>query len=312
MEKRTYRVEEKETGMRLDLFLAAAASDLSRSAAQKLCDRGLVLVDGSEQQKSSFRLQKGQLVELLPAPPPEPNARPEEIPLDIVFEDADVLVLNKPRGMVVHPAAGHQEGTLVNALLAHCYALPPAAEKNRPGIVHRLDKDTSGLLMVAKTDLAFQSLAQQLKDRSVTREYRAVVHGVPPAKKGTINAPLGRNPRERKKFAVVQRGSGRHAVTHYRLLGVKQKGPFSYLSLRLETGRTHQIRVHLSYLGCPVVGDPLYGPKRSPYREQGQLLHARKLGFTHPRSGAYVEFIREPGNEFLPFISQGRPEDERI
>lgn len=305
MERQLLQVDSSKEGMRLDLFLAATVHKLSRAAVQKLCANGFVIIDSKEQYKPSYRLRTGQTIELTIPPPAAPDAEPEHIPLDIIYEDKDVLVINKARGMVVHPAAGHQRGTLVNALLAHCNALPSTGERSRPGIVHRLDKDTSGLLMVAKSDLALYSLAQQLKDREVKREYRAVVHGVPPKTKGTINAPLGRNPQDRKKFAVV-RGGGRYAVTHYRLLS--KKGLFSYLSLNLETGRTHQIRVHLAHLGCPVVGDPLYGPQRSSYKEKGQLLHARKLGFIHPRSGEYVDFTVEPGDEFLPFIEEGEEE----
>ena len=303
MEKKVFRVGAEAEGLRLDLFLTDAAAELSRSVVQKLCAGGFVLVDGIEQYKPATRLREGQSIELTVPPPPPPNAEPEEIPLDIIYEDSDLLVLNKAKGMVVHPAAGHQRGTLVNALLSHCHVLPAPEDKSRPGIVHRLDKDTSGLLMVAKSERAFRSLAEQLKDRTVNREYRAVVHGVPPAVKGTVNAPLGRNPRDRKQFAVVERGRGRHAITHYRILSKNTKAPFTYLSLQLETGRTHQIRVHMAYLGCPVVGDPLYGPHRSLYKEKGQLLHARKLGFLHPRHGEYMEFIVEPGEEFLPFTT---------
>ena len=305
-------MEAEKEGLRLDLFLAGAAPELSRSVVQKLCLQGNVLVDGKEQYKPSLRLREGQKIELTVPPPPPPNAEPEALPLDIIYEDSDLIVLNKAKSMVVHPAAGHQRGTLVNALLSHCHVLPAPEDKNRPGIVHRIDKDTSGLLMVAKSDHAFRSLAQQLKDRKVNREYRAVVHGVPPAIKGSVNAPLGRNPRDRKQFAVVERGKGRHAVTHYRILSKNKEGPFTYLSLKLETGRTHQIRVHMAYLGCPIVGDPLYGPQRSPYKELGQLLHARKLGFIHPRHNKYLEFIVEPGEEFLPFITDGRQEDEGL
>lgn len=310
MEKKECRVGEQDDGSRLDHFLAGTADELSRSYAQKLCRQGLVLVDGKAQCKAGFRLRHGQKIEFFIPPPPPLKAEPEAIPLNIVYEDDDLLVLNKDRGMVVHPAAGHQQGTLVNALLAHCRSLPGAAEINRPGIVHRLDKDTTGLLVVAKSEPAFRSLAQQLKDRKVKREYRAVVHGTPPAKQGTVNAPLGRDPHDRKKFAVVQSSKGRQAVTHYRLLG--QNGPYSLLAVHLETGRTHQIRVHLTHLGCPVVGDPLYGPKSSPHRGKGQLLHACKLAFYHPRSGEYVEFTALPGEEFLPFMPEGEGSAETL
>ncbi len=308
MEKKVFYVSAAEEGLRLDLFLVAAAVELSRSTIQKLCREGFVLVEGEEQRKTGLRLKKGQKVELLLPPPREAKAEPEAIPLQIVYEDKDLLVLNKPRGMVVHPAAGHQRGTLVNALLAHCGILPETGTKSRPGIVHRLDKDTSGLLVVAKSERALRSLTQQLKDRKVKREYRAIVHGAPPSSRGTIDRPLGRDPRNRKKFTVVQEGTGRRAVTHYRLLA--RNGPYSLLSLSLETGRTHQIRVHLAYLGCPVVGDPLYGPRRSSYKHGGQLLHACKLGFWHPADGNYLEFTAEPGEEFQPFLPQGYTENE--
>lgn len=307
MDKKVFSVRAEEDGLRLDLFLVGAAQEYSRSALQRFCREGFVLVDGEKQQKTGFHLKQGQQVELTLPPPPPAKAEPEEIPLNIVYEDNDLLVLNKPRGMVVHPAAGHQRGTLVNALLAHCRILPAAGEKNRPGIVHRLDKDTSGLLVVAKSERAFRSLAQQLKDREVKREYLAVVYGVPSPPQGTIDAPLGRDPRNRKKFAVVREGMGRRAVTHYRLLA--KNGPYALLSLKLETGRTHQIRVHLACLGCPVVGDPLYGPLRPPYRQAGQLLHARKLGFKHPLDGRYMEFTAEPGDEFQPFFPGGYGEE---
>ena len=303
MEKKEYRVAEQDDGLRLDHFVAGTAEELSRSYAQKLCRQGLVLVDGKAQCKTGFRLRHGQKIEFYLPPPPRLKAEPEAIPLNIIYEDDDLLVLNKARGMVVHPAAGHRQGTLVNALLAHCRELPDAEEKNRPGIVHRLDKDTTGLLVVAKSDLAFRSLTQQIKDRKVKREYRAVVHGTPPGKQGTVDAPLGRDPHDRKKFAVVQSGKGRQAVTHYRLLGTN--GPYSLLAVQLETGRTHQIRVHLTHLGCPVVGDPLYGLKRSPHRGKGQLLHACKLAFHHPSSGEYIEFTALPGEEFRPFMPEG-------
>jgi len=302
MEKKVFTVETGEGGKRLDLFLTSRELPFSRSFLQKLCHEGNVYINGERQLKTGYRVKEGQTVEVHIPPPETIEAEPENIPVEIVYEDSDLLVVNKPKGMVVHPAAGHCRGTLVNALLARCKDLGAIGDRVRPGIVHRLDKDTSGLLVVAKNDLAFRSLSSQLKARKMTREYRAVVHGLPPLERGTIDAPLGRDSRERKKFAVREDGKGRRAVTHYRVLG--KVGPFYLLSLRLETGRTHQIRVHLAYIGCPVVGDPLYGPKRSPYRRYGQLLHARKLGFEHPRSRKYMEFTVEPGEDFFHFFNQ--------
>lgn len=302
MEKKFFTVEKGEEGKRLDLFLTARESSFSRSFLQKLCLGGNVYIDGEKQLKTGYRVKEGQKIEVYIPPPERIEAEPEDIPLEIVYEDSDLLVINKPKGMVVHPAPGHYRGTLVNALLAHCKDLFAIGDRVRPGIVHRLDKDTSGLLVVAKNEMAFQSLSLQLKERKIEREYWAIVHSSPLKKAGTIDAPLGRDSRERKKFAVREDGKGRRAVTHYRVLG--KVGPFYLLSLRLETGRTHQIRVHLAHIGCPVVGDPLYGPKRSPYKKFGQFLHARKLGFEHPRTGKYMEFIAEPGADFFHIITQ--------
>ena len=301
MEKRVYLVEENEEGYRLDQFLTIRDSSFSRSYWQKNCRQGNVFIEGEVEKKSGAKLKAGQLIEVYLPPPEVMEAAPEDIPLDIVFEDKDILVINKPKGMVVHPAVGHRQGTLVNALLAHCGDLAAIGDKIRPGIVHRLDKDTTGLLVVAKNEPAFRGLSAQLKNRKVKREYRAIVHGSPQAKEGTIDAPLGRDLLDRKKFAVRTDGKGRRAITHYHVL--KKKPSFSLLSLHLETGRTHQIRVHMAYMGFPVVGDPLYGPRRSPYRDLGQFLHARTLGFIHPSSGEYLEFVAEPGKEFSLFFN---------
>ncbi len=308
MEKRSFTVDGKYEGSRLDHFLAEAEESMSRSMLQKLCRQGHVSIDGEKQLKPGYRLKHGQQV-LVCLPPPQPmEARAENIPLHIVYEDSELLVINKPQGMVVHPAAGHREGTLVNALLAHCKDLFAIGDRVRPGIVHRLDKDTSGLLVVAKNQKSFINLSGQVKERQLKRQYLAIVHGFPPAAEGTIDAPLGRDPRERKRFAVINGGKGRQARTHYRVL---QKGSsYSLLSLRLETGRTHQIRVHLAYLGCPVVGDPLYGPRHSPYRNLGQLLHSHKLGFVHPKSGEYLEFTAEPESNFVQFWSGVKADGE--
>jgi 23S rRNA pseudouridine1911/1915/1917 synthase len=303
MEKKVYFVDEKEAGLRLDLFLAAADHSLTRSFWQKLCRLGHVYVEGKKQVKPAARLQEGQQVEAFLPLLAEKELEPQKIALKIVYEDSDLLLVNKAKGMVVHPAAGHHEGTLANALLAHCRDLAGVGDRERPGIVHRLDKDTSGLLVVAKNEIAFRHFVVQLKERKMKREYLGIVYGSPPAEEGTINLPLGRDYHNRKRYAVREDGSGREAITRYRVL--KRRGPFALLILRLETGRTHQIRVHLSFLGCPLVGDPLYGTRRTPFREQGQYLHAHTLGFIHPRSGRYMEFTADPGEDFYQILDQG-------
>lgn len=300
MKKKVFIVGADEKGARLDLFLTARESASSRSFWQRLCLKGNVYIDGEKKLKCGYRLKEGQVVEARVPPPEVIAAEPEAIPLQVVFEDRDLLVVNKPRGMVVHPAAGHRRGTLVNALLAHCHDLLSIGDRIRPGIVHRLDKDTSGLLVVAKNEPAFKHLTAQLVKRTVKREYRAIVHGSPPPGIRVIDAPLGRDRRDRKKMAVQKEGTGRQAITHLKLL--QRVGSFSLLSLLLETGRTHQIRVHLASIGCPVVGDPVYGPQKSPFKKKGQFLHARTLGFVHPRSGEYREFTVEPGLEFCIFL----------
>lgn len=281
----------EETGRRLDLFLAGAGKGLSRSRAQKLIEEGSVYVNGQPCTRKNYRLGQGDTVTCrLPEPCPQPLPGAERIPLDIVYEDDELLVINKPRGMVVHPAPGHRSGTLVNALLEHCSTLSTIGGPERPGIVHRLDRDTTGLLVAAKTDHSHRCLAAQLKSRTMRREYLALVHGRVRPAVGRIEAPIGRHPRHRLRMAVVP--GGREALTRYRVLAYA--GPYSLLQLSLESGRTHQIRVHLSLIKHPLVGDPLYGPKLSPdlppaFR-RGQALHARRLGFIHPCSGRSLTF----------------------
>jgi len=279
-----------EAGRRLDLFLAGAVSGLSRSQAQKLIAMGAVQVNGRPCTDKNYRLQEGDAVAVFLPEPKPPQPLPEQIPLDILYEDDDILVINKPRGMVVHPAPGHDSGTLVNALLHHYRNLSTLGGPDRPGIVHRLDKDTTGLLLVAKNDFSHASLAAQLKARAVRREYIALVHGRVSPAEGKIEAPIGRHPRHRQRMAVVP--GGREAVTRYRVIA--HLGPFSLLQVRLETGRTHQVRVHLSFIRHPVAGDPLYGPgctpELPPPLRQGQALHARRISFIHPRSGRWLEF----------------------
>ena len=274
-----------EGGRRLDCVISARAG-VSRAAAQKWLDAGLVLVDGQARPKN-HQTRPGEVVTVTPPPARPLDAQPEDIPLCIVYEDDALLVVDKPRGMVVHPAAGNEQGTLVNALLAHCgSSLSGINGVLRPGIVHRIDKDTSGLLVVAKTDAAHLGLSAQLEAHSMEREYRAVVHGRMRESEGVIDAPLARHPVHRKKMAVVP--GGRRAVTHYRVL--EQFPRFCYLSCRLETGRTHQIRVHMASIGHPLAGDPLYGPARG-LSIGGQCLHAAVLGFTHPVTGEFLRFV---------------------
>ncbi|MFA4884669.1 MAG: RluA family pseudouridine synthase [Desulfotomaculaceae bacterium] len=281
-----YEAGETDTGKRIDVFLTAEAEVLTRSHIQKLIDGGLAQVNG-EKVRASYKVKQGDLVRLEIPAPEGLELKPEAIPLDIYFEDSDVVVINKPRGMVVHPAAGNYSGTLVNALLFHCRDLSGINGVTRPGIVHRLDKDTSGLIMVAKNDFAHLSLAQQLKDRLITRRYLALVHGQVREEAGVIDAPIGRDPGNRQKMAVVQKNA-KNAVTRYKVL--QRYNNYTFLELKLETGRTHQIRVHLYFIGHPVVGDPKYGPARPHFGLTGQFLHAAALGFKHPRTGAYLEF----------------------
>ena len=304
-----------DAGRRLDLFLAGAESGLSRNRAQKLIGLEAVLINDLPCTDKNYRLQAGDTVAVsLPEPRPL-RPLPEQIPLDIVYEDDDLLVINKPRGMVVHPAPGHDSGTLVNALLYHCGTLSTAGGPDRPGIVHRLDKDTTGLLLAAKNDLSHLSLAAQLRARTVRREYIALVYGKVSPAAGRIEAPVGRHPRHRRRMAVVP--GGREAVTRYRVIALL--GPFSLLQVSLETGRTHQVRVHLNFIRHPVAGDPLYGPGCTPDLPpplcRGQALHARRLSFIHPRSGRRLEFTAPLPPDFraglrllrTPPFEKGRP-----
>lgn len=274
-----------EAGIRLDSTLTAVFPEHSRSFFQRLISEGSVTVDGSTE-RSNYKVGSGQLLVVsLPEPIPTTN-EPEDIPLTIVYEDADIIVIDKPQGMVVHPAVGNYSGTLVNALLYHVDDLSGIGGEKRPGIVHRLDKDTSGLLVVAKNDRSHVALQRQLAERTMKREYVAVVHGSFKEDKGTINAPIARHPIRRKEMAV--RPEGRTAVTHYEV--EERFSGFTVVCLHLETGRTHQIRVHMAHIGHPVVGDPVYGPKKAKFVLPGQALHARKLGLIHPVSGEHLTF----------------------
>ncbi len=289
-ERKQFSVTAEDAGTRLDTYLACQAPGQSRSRIQKLVEDKLVLVNGTECEDKNYRLKEGDQVSLTIPPPAGASIEGEDIRLDVIYEDSDLLVINKPRGMVVHPGPGHREGTLVNALVHHCDDLSGIGGVMRPGIVHRLDKDTSGLLIAAKNDFAHRSLSDQLKAREIQREYIALVHGQVSPGAGRIEAPIARHPRHRKKMAVV--AGGREAVTRYR--AVKYYQNYTLLKIKLETGRTHQIRVHLSHLGYPVVGDETYakGGKGDLPDEllAAQALHARRLAFTHPRTGETMQF----------------------
>lgn len=302
----TQIITPEQAGERIDKVLASVCSSMSRSALQKLIQNKFVWVNDAPVTKNTRLKEKDVLLIEIPEPVQD-EAKPEPIPLDVVYEDGELLVVNKPKGMVVHPAAGNPSGTLVNALLAHCgESLSGINGVLRPGIVHRIDKDTSGLLIVAKNDTAHQALAEQIKSHSFTREYEAVVYGNLKTD-GTVHAPIGRHPAERKKMAVVQRNS-RDAVTHYAV--VRHYAGFTHIKVQLETGRTHQIRVHMAYIGHPVAGDPVYGPKKCIAFLHGQCLHARKIGFIHPKSQEYMEFTSPLPRYFTDFLSTlGTPLD---
>ncbi len=277
----------EEAGVRIDKYLAEQLPDITRSYLQKLLKDGSVQMNGKPV-KTSTKTAAGAVIELTIPEPEEPEILPEDIPLDILYEDSDVILINKPKDMVVHPAAGHYTGTLVNALMYHCKGdLSGINGVLRPGIVHRIDKDTTGVLIVCKNDKAHNALAEQLKEHSITRKYRAIVCGNLKEDEGTVDAPLGRHPQDRKKMAIVRTG-GKRAVTHYRVL--ERFGNYTYIECQLETGRTHQIRVHMASLGHPLLGDEVYGRVKSPFKLEGQTLHAMVLGFIHPTTGEYMEF----------------------
>ncbi len=274
-------------GSRIDRFLSDEMPDVSRSHIQKLIKEHLVTVNGN-QVKSNYKVNTGDAVSVSLPDPEVPDIVPEDIPLDILYEDDDILIVNKPKGMVVHPAPGHYSQTLVNAVMFHCKDnLSGINGVSRPGIVHRIDMDTTGSLIICKNDLAHQSLAKQLKDHSITRKYHAIVHGNLKEDTGTVNAPIGRHPVSRKKMST-HATNGRPAVTHYKVL--ERFGAYTYIECQLETGRTHQIRVHMASIGHPILGDAVYGPVKCPFKLEGQTLHAKILGIKHPRTGEYMEF----------------------
>lgn len=285
METLRFQVPMEMEGERLDVCINEWIDTVSRSYLQKLIKEGNVTVNGKSVKPSLSLKTDDEVIVFLPEAV-EPEIKAENIPLDILYEDKDVLVVNKPKGMVVHPAAGHYEGTLVNALMYHCKDdLSGINGVMRPGIVHRIDRDTTGSLIVCKNDFAHQSIAAQLKEHSIKRVYKAIITGNFPDEEGTVNAPIGRHPTERKKMAINP--NGREAITHYKILE-PLKG-YAYAQFQLETGRTHQIRVHMASKGHPLLGDTVYGSSKDPYHTNGQVLHAQTLGFIHPRSGEYIE-----------------------
>ncbi|QRG65716.1 RluA family pseudouridine synthase [Brevibacillus choshinensis] len=301
-ERYDWTVDSTDHNERIDKYITTQNEDWSRSQVQAWIKEGRVTVNG-EPVKNNYKLQEDDEITLRVPPPKEMAIQPESMSLDIVYEDSDVVVVNKPRGLVVHPAPGHYSGTLVNGLLAHCKDLSGINGVLRPGIVHRIDKDTSGLLMVAKNDKAHMGLAEQLKEHTVNRKYVAIVHGVIPHEMGTIDAPIGRDPKNRQQMAVVFENS-KPAVTHFIVL--ERYKEYTLVELKLETDRTHQIRVHMKYIGYPLAGDPKYGPKNT-LELDGQALHAKTLGFTHPRTGEQLEFEAPmPGDlaDIINFLKQ--------
>lgn len=295
-----YLVKDSDAGQRIDKLLSIQLTDFSRSYIQKLLSDRAVLIHG-QPIKSNYKVKEGDYIQVEIPEPEVLDVQPENIPLDIVYEDTDILIINKPKGMVVHPAAGHYSGTLVNAILYHCQDdLSTINGVLRPGIVHRIDMDTTGLLVICKNNMAHQSLAEQLKVHSITRKYTAIVYDNIPEDNGTIHKTIGRHPVDRKKQAVNVR-NGRDAITHYRVLE-RFGGKYTMVECQLETGRTHQIRVHMASIHHPLLGDTVYGPSKDPFHLQGQTLHAGVLGFIHPRTGKYVEFHSELPEYFQNLI----------
>ena len=296
-----FTIETDDVNKRVDVFLNEEMEDISRSALQKNIEKGNITVNGEKISKN-YKLRIGDIVEAELPPPENIDIVPEDIPLDIMYEDDDLIVINKPQNMVVHPAPGHYTGTLVNALMFHCGDnLSGINGVLRPGIVHRIDKDTSGVLVIAKSDLAHKGLSEQLAEHSMKRVYNAIVYNSFSEESGTVDRNIDRSKNDRKKMAVVMQG-GRNAVTHYKV--IEKLGKYTWVELQLETGRTHQIRVHMSYIGHPLLGDPVYGPKKCPFNLNGQVLHAKVLGFIHPRTGEYMELNSELPDYFSSLIER--------
>ena len=298
----TYTIEGQHAGERIDKAVSSLQTEWSRTQIGNWVSEGVLTVNG-EVVKPKYKVRTGDVIEITVPEVEELEIVAEDLNLEIIYEDADVLVVNKPRGMVVHPAPGHATGTLVNGLMHHCTDLSGINGVMRPGIVHRIDKDTTGLLMVAKNDVAHESLVNQLVAKTVTRKYTALVHGHIAHDKGTIDAPIGRDTKDRQKQAVVD--SGKHAVTHFQV--IERFGDYTLVECRLETGRTHQIRVHMNYIGFPLAGDPKYGPRKT-IDFGGQVLHAGVLGFTHPVTGEYLEFSTPIPEDFQQLLASLRDE----
>lgn len=302
------KVADDDKNERLDAFLAKNTEGKSRSFFQKLIGEEAIKVNGDTCLSKNYKVCTGDIITGKIPEPEELNVKAENIPLDIVYEDEDVLVVDKPAGMVVHPAAGNHTGTLVNGIMYHCGdRLSSINGVIRPGIVHRIDKDTSGLLMIAKNDKAHNALAAQLKEHSITRKYKAIVYNNFADDKGTIEAPIGRNPKDRKKQDIIYDG-GRHAITHWSV--IERLGRFTLIECELETGRTHQIRVHMAYKKHPLLGDRVYGPEKNKFGAKRQMLHAYTLGFVHPTTGEYMEFISSLPNDFKKVLDKLRSENE--
>jgi len=295
-----FSVDEALNGERLDVAIAASLEEVSRSYIQKLIETGMVKINGEACFTKKQKVTLDDEIEITLPEAKEIEAKAQDIPIDIVYEDDDIIIVNKAKGMVVHPAAGNEDGTLVNALMHHCKGnLSSINGKIRPGIVHRIDKDTSGLIMVAKTDVAHRSLASQLEQHSITRGYNAIVYSNFAEDEGTIDAPIGRDPKNRTKNVVTDLNS-RRAVTHYKI--IERFGKFTHIEARLETGRTHQIRVHMAHIKHPIVGDTVYGPNKKVFGVETQMLHAKLLGFVHPKTGEYMEFESELPEDFLKVL----------
>ncbi|MGH4125695.1 MAG: RluA family pseudouridine synthase [Clostridium sp.] len=303
MDSFEYKVDEDSVGTRLDVFISTRLENKSRSYVQGIIEGGAAFVNG-KCRKSNYKLKVDEIIELSIPEPAELDVVAEDIPLDVIYEDSDVIVINKPQDMVVHPAPGNYSGTLVNALLYHCKDLSGINGILRPGIVHRIDKDTSGALVVAKNDNSHSSLAEQLKDHSMTRSYLALVEGIIKQEVGSVDEPIGRHPKDRIKMAVVE--SGKKAITHYKV--IERFGSYTLVECNLETGRTHQIRVHMAKIGHPLVGDLVYGFKKQHFNLKGQVLHAKMLGFIHPSTKKYMEFISPLPDYFEKLIIKLRNE----
>ncbi len=300
MQKRVLTVRDEEEGLRLDVFLADKLDKLTRSYIQDLISSGHVFVNTNKKLKSSYRIKSNDIIDITIPPPKTIEILEEDIPLNILYEDEDIAIIDKPKGMIVHPTSGNYSGTLVNSLLYHFDRLSSVAGIFRPGIIHRLDKDTSGLLIIAKTDDAHRILSKDFKARKITRIYWAIVERNIREDEGTIDTLIARHPIDRKKMAVVNSKSSRRAITHFKVL--ERFEDYTLVQLELQTGRTHQLRVHMAYIGNPIVGDTLYGSKIQKFKTQGQVLHAKRLAFIHPRTGEYMEFEGELPEYFARLV----------